>query len=74
MSIASPVSQDWGSWVYVGGRLVEHKVVFRLRSARLTTQIGDLFKELTLWFYSSSDELLPNTLRDLPFGGITFQN
>ena len=53
---------------------MEHKVVFRLGSARLTTQIGDLFKELTLWFYSSSDELLLNTLRDLPFGGITFQN
>ena len=40
---------------------MEHRGVFRLRSARLTTQIGDLFKEATLWFYSSSDELLLNT-------------
>ena len=53
---------------------MENRGVFRLRSARLTTQIGDLFKEVTLWFYSSSDELLLNTLRDLPFAGITFQN
>ena len=74
MSIAGPVSQDWGSWVYVGGRPMEHRGVFRLRNARLTTQIGDLFKEVTSWFYSSSDELLLNSLRDLPFGGITFQN
>ena len=30
---------------------MEHRGVFRFRSARLTTQIGDLFKEATLWFY-----------------------